>query len=97
MLMNPPHCHAAEEEIFVVLEGSGSVELWPHPRPVSEQDRWPGGHEKHPVRAGNTIAGPAGRGRAAGIRAGGDGVRVLAYGTREPNDITAYRARARWR
>ena len=25
MLMNPPHVHSAEEEIFVVLEGSGTV------------------------------------------------------------------------
>lgn len=90
MLMNPPHSHSAEEEIFVVLEGSGTVELWPHPRSVGEPGRWPGGHERHPVRAGHAIASPAGRGRPLGIRAGDDGLRVLAYGTREPNDITYY-------
>ena len=28
-LVNPPHCHSAEEEIFVVLDGAGSLELWP--------------------------------------------------------------------
>ena len=31
-LVNPPHCHSAEEEIFVVLEGEGTLELWPHLR-----------------------------------------------------------------
>jgi uncharacterized cupin superfamily protein len=89
-LMNPPHSHSAEEEIFVVLEGSGLVELWPHPRSACEPGRWPAEHEQHPVRAGHTIASPAGRGRPLGLRAGVDGLRVLAYGTREPNDITYY-------
>lgn len=90
MLMNPPHSHSAEEEIFVVLDGSGTVEHWPHPRAAAEPDRWPGGHEQHSVRAGHTIASPAGRGRPLSIGAGEDGLRVLAYGTREPNDITYY-------
>lgn len=90
MLMNPPHSHSAEEEIFVVLDGSGTVEHWPHPRAAAEPDRWPGGHEQHSVQAGHTIASPAGRGRPLSIRAGEDGLRVLAYGTREPNDITYY-------
>ena len=27
-----PHCHSAEEEAFVVLEGDGTLELWPSPR-----------------------------------------------------------------
>ncbi len=86
----PPHSHSAEEEIFVVLEGSGVVELWPHPRAAAEPERWPGGHERHPVRAGHTIASPAGRGRPLAIRAGAEGLRVLAYGTRDANDITYY-------
>ena len=90
MLMNPPHSHSAEEEIFVVLEGSGVVELWPHPRAAAEPDRWPGGHEQHAVRAGTTVATPAGTGCPLGVRAGEDGLRVLAYGTRDPNDITYY-------
>jgi uncharacterized cupin superfamily protein len=89
-LMNPPHSHSAEEEIFVVLEGSGTVELWPHPRAATDPDNWPGGHEELAVRAGHTVASPAGKGRPLGIRAGEDGLRVLAYGTREPNDITYY-------
>ena len=89
-LMSPPHSHSAEEEIFVVLGGSGAVEVWPHPRAASEPELWPGGHDRHPVREGHTIASPAGRGRPLGIRAGEDGLRVLAYGTRDPNDITYY-------
>ncbi|MGZ8687281.1 MAG: cupin domain-containing protein [Gaiellaceae bacterium] len=90
MLMNAPHSHSAEEEIFVVLEGSGTVEQWPHPRAAAEPERWPGGHEQHAVRAGHTIASPAGRGRPLSIRAGAEAMRVLAYGTREPNDIAYY-------
>ena len=90
MLMNPPHSHSAEEEIFVVVEGAGVVELWPHPRADTEPGRWPGGHEQHAVRAGTTVASPAGTGRPLGIRAGEDGLRVLAYGSRDPNDITYY-------
>lgn len=90
MLMNAPHSHSAEEEIFVVLAGSGTVELWPHPRSVGEPGRWPGDHEQFPVRAGHTIASPAGRGRPLSIRSGAEGMRVLAYGTREPNDIAYY-------
>ena len=90
MLMNPPHSHSAEEEIFVVLEGSGTLELWPHPRAACEPDRWPGEHELHALRAGNSVASPAGRGRPMSVRAGDDGLRALAYGTRDPNDITYY-------
>ena len=29
--MNPPHVHSAEEEIFVVLEGSGTLLAVPEP------------------------------------------------------------------
>ncbi len=89
-LMNPPHAHSAEEEIFVVLGGGGVVERWPHPRAAGEPDRWPDGHDLSEVREGHTIASPAGSGRALSLRAGDDGMRVLAYGTREPNDITYY-------
>lgn len=89
-LMNPPHAHSAEEEIFVVLGGAGVVERWPHPRAAAEPGRWPGAHDVHEVREGHTIASPAGSGRALSLRAGDGGMRVLAYGTREPNDITYY-------
>jgi uncharacterized cupin superfamily protein/TfoX/Sxy family transcriptional regulator of competence genes len=31
-----PHCHSAEEEIFVILEGAATLELWPSPRAASD-------------------------------------------------------------
>ncbi len=70
-----PHCHSAEEEIFVVLEGSGELVL---------------GDEPHPVRTGHVIARPPATGVAHTIRAGLDGLTYLAYGTRVPNDICFY-------
>ncbi|MCZ7588386.1 MAG: cupin domain-containing protein [Gaiella sp.] len=82
-LVNPPHCHSAEEEIFVVLEGEGLLELWPHPR-------LGGRHEEHAVRAGSVVARPAGSGRAHTFSAGRDGLTVLAYGTRDPRDVAYY-------
>ena len=82
-LLNPPHCHSAEEEIFVVLDGDGVVEVWPHLR-------FGGKHETHAVRRGSVVARPAGTGRAHTFRAGDAGLSVLAYGTRDPRDITYY-------
>jgi uncharacterized cupin superfamily protein len=82
-LINPPHCHSAEEEIFVVLEGDGTLELWPHLR-------FGGEHEEHAVRRGSVVARPAGTGRAHTFRAGANGLSLLAYGTRDPRDVTYY-------
>ena len=81
MLMNPPHVHSAEEEIFVVLEGSGTLQLYPSPRCGRRSSR------STRSAPGCTIARPAGTRRAHGIRAGADGLTLLAYGTRDPNDI----------
>jgi uncharacterized cupin superfamily protein len=81
--VNPPHCHSAEEEIFVVLDGAGTLELWPNPR-------FGGDHETHEVRRGSVVARPAGTGRAHTFRAGPDGLTLLAYGTRDPRDVTFY-------
>lgn len=89
-LMNPPHCHSAEEEIFVVLEGSGALTMWPHGRGASEPERFAPESEEHELRAGHVVASPAGTGRPVELRAGSDGMRALAYGTRDPNDITYY-------
>ena len=55
----PPHCHAAEEEIFVVLEGDGDLLLW-------EVE----GVAEHPVRSGSVVARPAGTGVAHAFRGG---------------------------
>jgi uncharacterized cupin superfamily protein len=82
-LMNPPHSHSAEEEIFVVLDGGGVLSLYPNPRVGGEI-------EEFEVRAGSVIARPAGTRQAHGLRAGEDGMTLLAYGTRDPNDITYY-------
>ena len=82
-LMNPPHSHSAEEEIFVVLEGSGLLSLYPSPR-------FGGEIEGHPLRAGSTVARPAGTHRAHSFRAGDDGMTLLAFSTRDPNDIVYY-------
>ena len=71
----PPHCHSAEEEIFVVLDGDGALLL---------------GDEEHPVRAGSVVARPAASRVAHSLRAGDGGLVYLAYGTREPNDIAYY-------
>jgi len=81
--MAPPHSHSAEEEIFVVLDGAGTLELWPSPRHGGELERFA-------IRAGSTVARPAGTTRPHGIVAGADGLTVLAYGTRDPNDIAFY-------
>ena len=70
-----PHCHSAEEEIFVVLEGSGIVRL---------------GEEEHPVRAGHAISRRPGTGVPHSFVATDGAFTHLAYGTREPNDIVLY-------
>jgi uncharacterized cupin superfamily protein len=71
----PPHCHAAEEELFVILEGSGQVAL---------------GDESAEVRRGSVVSRPAGTRVAHSFLAGDEGLAYLAYGTREPNDVVYY-------
>jgi len=82
-LSAPPHCHSADEEIFVVLSGDGELELWP-------STRFGGELQTHPVRTGCTVARPAGTHLAHTFRAGPSGMTLLAYGTRSPNDICFY-------
>ncbi len=81
-LSGPPHCHSAEEELFVVLDGEGTLELIPSP------DR--GEPEQHLVRPGSVVAQPPGTGVAHAFRAGDSGLTLIAWGTREPNDICWY-------
>ena len=82
----PPHCHSAEEEVFVVLEGDGTLELWP--TPIAEQRGVQ--REDVSVRAGHVVARPPATKVAHAFRAGPDGMTLLLYGTREPNDIAYY-------
>jgi uncharacterized cupin superfamily protein len=69
------HVHAAEEELFVVLEGGGTIFL---------------GGQARAVRAGSVVSRPAGTRIAHNWQAGPEGLTVLFYGTREPNDIIWY-------
>ena len=48
------------------------------------------GDEQLPVHAGHVLARPPGTGIAHAFRAGAVGMRLLAFGTREPNDICYY-------
>jgi len=81
-----PHCHSAEEEAFVVLEGDGTLELWPSPVPAARGVKG----ETHEIRAGHVIARPPGTRVSHFIKAGPNGMTCLVYGTREPNDICYY-------
>jgi len=87
VLSGPPHAHSAEEEIFVVLDGDGTLELTPSPRGAHEFGDRP---ELHDVRRGTVVARPPGTGVAHAFRAGDNGLSVLAWGTRVPNDICWY-------
>ncbi len=82
----PPHCHSADEEIFVVLAGAGALELTPAPV-AAAQGAQP---ERHELRAGSIVARPAATRMAHAFRAGDGGMTYLAYGTREPNDMAYY-------
>ncbi|MBA3735339.1 MAG: cupin domain-containing protein [Actinobacteria bacterium] len=81
-LSGPPHVHSAEEEIFVVLEGDGMLELTPPGIDAEPETR--------PVRRGSVVARPPGTGVAHAFRAGDSGMTLIAWGTREPNDICWY-------
>ena len=82
----PPHCHSLESEVFVVLEGGGSFELWPTQVAAARGVE----RESHELRAGHVVARPPGTRVAHSILAGPEGITYLAYGTREPNDIAYY-------
>jgi uncharacterized cupin superfamily protein len=74
-LATPLHCHSAEEEIFVILGGEGTLTL---------------GDETSPIRRGHVVARPPGTRVPHALQAGDRGLAFLAYGTREPNDIAYY-------
>jgi uncharacterized cupin superfamily protein len=82
----PAHCHSLESEAFVILEGSGKLELLPAPR-AAEAGVEP---EEHELRPGHVVARPPATRIAHSIVGGPDGITYLVYGTREPNDIAYY-------
>ncbi len=71
----PPHWHTLEEELFVVLEGRGEVEL---------------GTTRYPLRAGSLVARPPGSGTEHALVGGPGGMTYLAYGTRRSGDLCFY-------
>ena len=79
----PAHCHSAEEEIFVILEGDGTLELWPSPLAAER------GAEREDIslRPGHVIARPPGGRVGHAFQAGPSGLTMLIYGTRRPNDM----------
>jgi uncharacterized cupin superfamily protein len=79
----PPHLHSADEEIFVVLEGEGVLELWPTPQRARDGVQ----QEQLPIRAGHVISRPASSGIAHTLRAGAAAMVYLSYGTRRANDV----------
>lgn len=71
----PSHWHSAEEELFVVLDGHGEVEL---------------GTTRYPVRAGSLVACPPGTGIEHTMVAGPGGLTYVVFGTRRPYDVCHY-------
>jgi uncharacterized cupin superfamily protein len=84
----PPHCHSADEELFVVLDGEGTLELWGRPEPGRSPAVEP--VERHPIRCGHVIARPPSTALSHCLRTGEQPMTYLAYGTREPNDVCYY-------
>jgi uncharacterized cupin superfamily protein len=81
-----PHCHSADEELFVILDGGATFELWPSPVPAADGVQ----REQLEVRAGHVISRPPSTGISHSLRAGDEGVSFLVYGTRRPNDVCYY-------
>ena len=81
-----PHCHSEEEEVFVILEGDGTLLLWPSPLAEERGAK----REEIPIRSGHLIARPPGTRVSHSFRAGPSGLTMLIYGTRKPNDMAWY-------
>jgi uncharacterized cupin superfamily protein len=77
----PAHCHSEEEEIFVVLDGKGVLELW---------GRGAEHAQEHQLSAGDVVSRPPGTGVAHALHPGTDGLTYLAYGTRHTGDMCFY-------
>lgn len=71
----PFHCHGAEEELFIVLAGGGTLRL---------------GEERLAAEPGHVLARPPGTRVAHQFIAGDDGLTLLAWGMRDPNDVVWY-------
>jgi uncharacterized cupin superfamily protein len=76
----PPHCHSAEEAVFVVLDGGGTLELWGPPKPGEPPATEPA--ETHALRRGHLVARPPGSRSSHSFRSG--------HAAREPGDVAYY-------
>lgn len=74
-LSYPLHCHSTEEEIFIVLEGRGTLLL---------------GADEHELRPGSIAFRPAGTGVAHALKGGVGGLTYLAFGERNAADMVWY-------
>jgi uncharacterized cupin superfamily protein len=84
----PPHWHAAEHELFVVLAGAGTLELYDNQGALAEE---------HALRPGHCASCPAGMRLAHALRAGDEGLTYLAYGTRDTSEVVYYpRSKKAW-
>jgi len=81
-----PHSHSEEEEVFVILGGGGLLELWPSPTAAADGMAY----EEVPVGPGHVVARPPGTRVSHSFRAGEQGLTILIYGTRKPNDMAWY-------
>jgi uncharacterized cupin superfamily protein len=86
VLSSPPHCHSMDEEVFIVLEGDGTLELWPSPLSADQGGR----REEIPLRAGHVVARPPSSRVAHAFRGGDQGMTLLLYGTRRAGDVCYY-------
>jgi len=79
----PFHCHHANEEMFYVIEGTGTLRF---------------GKEEYPVRAGDVVACPAGGPEVAHqlINTGATELRFLAVSTAIDTDIWQYPDSGKW-
>ena len=84
----PPHCHSADEEVFVVLDGEGTLELCGARRKRASLRR-PSRRRTHAVKRGHVVSRPAAALRHC-LRSGDAGLTYLAYGTKDPNDVCYY-------
>jgi uncharacterized cupin superfamily protein len=82
----PAHCHSAEEEIFVVLDGTVTFDLIPTPRMVAFGMT----EERHELRPGHVVCRPPGTKMCHDFHGGPNGATMLVYGTKDPNDIAYY-------
>ena len=69
--------------MFVILEGSATLELWPSPMREAAGEAM----KEHTLRPGHLVARPPGSRVAHAFLAGPEGVTMLIYGTRKPNDL----------